>query len=131
MARIALITDDYEMALPLKVMLEADGHSVTRFPDLLRLLTAPSGRDTDAVVLDLSYPGRDRIEDVLEVLRGAPHFRVIASAVASGPEDVRRLRIAKELGAHATLLRPALREEIRAALRAAGIAPAARTEVRG
>jgi DNA-binding response OmpR family regulator len=69
----------------------------------------------DLLVTDLAMPERDGIETIAAVRRQYPHLKILA---ISGAFDANMLRVAKTLGADASLAKPFSSDELVAAVRA-------------
>jgi CheY-like chemotaxis protein len=103
-----LVADDSpEMRSMLSRYLEANGYQVTAVEtgdDAIRVLKT---RYFDLIVTDMLMPGADGIEVMAEIRKRYPSTRIIAITGGGNALDPNLcVRIAKGLGAHATLLKP-------------------------
>jgi DNA-binding response OmpR family regulator len=69
----------------------------------------------DLLVTDLAMPERDGIETIAAARKQYPHLKIL---VISGKFDANMLRVAKTLGADASLAKPFSADELMAAVRA-------------
>ena len=109
MARIVVVDDDEDIRLVLRLMLEAEGHTVVEAASAEEFLALPVSR-SDLVLLDVMMPSADGF-DVLSSLRsrGKDFPRVVMMTAKSGETDRQR---ALARGAVAYVTKPFDREEV-------------------
>jgi CheY-like chemotaxis protein len=98
--RILIVDDSGTDRELFRTILERNGYSVFEASSGKETLKAIQGTRFDMMILDLSMPDMDGFEVLRMVRSKLPHLRII---VASGFMDGNMLRVAKALGATATL----------------------------
>lgn len=110
MARILIVDDDEMVRGTIANMLLSAGHAVTESGDGNAGLAAAAGTAFDLALVDILMPEKEGIETIIELRRKHPALRIIG---ISGRTDlVDFLRLAKELGADATLKKPIHLQEL-------------------
>ena len=101
MARILLVDDEYAVRLPLRRVLESEGHEVTEAIHGDEALQLFGESPFDLVFLDLLMPERDGLSILGGLLNKSPQAKVIAMSEKTNfqPE-------ARDLGAVETLWKP-------------------------
>jgi CheY-like chemotaxis protein len=98
--RILIVDDSATDRELFRAILERDGYSVFEASSGKEALKAIQGTRFDMMILDLSMPDMDGIEVLRMAHAQLPQLKIIA---ASGFMDGNMLRVAKALGATATL----------------------------
>jgi CheY-like chemotaxis protein len=116
MTRVLVIDDDDNLRTMLRIFLESLGCSVLEARDGNEGIALFKSTGADAVITDLIMPGREGLETIGELKRIKLGIMIIA---ISGGERIHaggNLRMAKHLGAAATLMKPFTVEELADAL---------------
>lgn len=116
MATILVIDDDAGMRRTLIRML-SDEHMMFEAKDGAEGLTRFAQHAPDLVITDIVMPIKEGIETIRELRRLAPQVRILA---ISGGGEIRKadyLDMAGKLGANATLPKPVMAAELRAAVK--------------
>jgi len=115
MSRILVVDDDPEIRDLLQDCLRAAGHE---------LIFAANGKDAvdlcaahpvELVITDLIMPEKEGLETIQELRARWPDLKIIA--ISGAPTDWKVLEVARKLGAHQTLAKPFLPDEILAVVR--------------
>ena len=101
MARILVVDDEYSVRLPLRRVLESEGHEVTEAIHGDEALQLFGESPFDLVLLDIFMPERDGISTLGELLVKSPQAKVV---VMSGKANF--LPEARDLGATETIWKP-------------------------
>ncbi len=101
MARILVVDDEYSVRLPLRRVLESEGHEVTEAIHGDEALQLFGESPFDLVLLDIFMPERDGISTLGGLLNKSPQAKVI---VMSGKANF--LPDARDLGATETIWKP-------------------------
>lgn len=117
MPRILIIDDDADLRAALGSLLESAGFEVEDAGDGAAGLAACARELFDVVILDLFMPGKEGIETLRELRRGAASTPVFV--VSGGGQRARTdlLMMARSLGAARTFRKPVDGHELLAALR--------------
>lgn len=112
-----LILDDDEMRNMLQLLLTAEGHSVTTVTGGSEAVSLHQKNPFDLAIIELFMTGCNGFEVFAKLRHGAspPKFIVTAKSVRIPSEDY--LKVAKRLGAHETLAKPFIAEQLLAAVR--------------
>jgi DNA-binding response OmpR family regulator len=103
MARVLVVDDEDLVRKVVRVVLEAEGHTVVEAGDGQSALDALSDAPAEAVVLDLMIPGMDGYEVCRRVKDADPHQKVLVLTAMSEDESVVR---AREAGADDVMTKP-------------------------
>lgn len=106
MAKVLVIDDDEGLRNLFREILHVGGHDAqvaTSGDDGLRRLHE---LDYDVVLTDVVMPDKDGLETIRELRRDFPGVRVVAISGGGCIQGVDYLRMAKLLGANATLAKP-------------------------
>jgi DNA-binding NtrC family response regulator len=106
MARVLVIDDEEDMRNMLVAGLSRDGHTVFQAADGVEGTEILAREPIDLVITDILMPNKEGFEMIIELRKNRPDLKVVAMSgggIMSGPEA---LRVAKNLGAHATLRKP-------------------------
>jgi putative two-component system response regulator len=105
MARILVVDDDADVAVLLRMTLEAEGYGVRVAADGQQALDAVAADVPDLVVLDLDMPNMGGLE-VCERLKQAPATRLLPILILSGGDPAEARVHAWDLGADEFLTKP-------------------------
>jgi CheY-like chemotaxis protein len=97
--------------------LEAAGHAVMRVSTGQAATQLLKRRHFDLVITDIIMPDGDGLELILELKQASPDVRILA--ISGGGRHMQAtdcLKMAKNLGAHAVLLKPFNRDQLSAAV---------------
>ncbi len=101
MARILVVDDEYDIRMPLRRVLESEGHEVTEATHGDEALQLFGESPFDLVLLDIFMPERDGISTLGGLLNKSPQAKVI---IMSGKAHF--LPDARDLGATETIWKP-------------------------
>src|SRR4051812_47444675 len=104
--RILLIDDVAGVRAALQILLEGAGYEVTTAPDGRSGMELFSSAQPDLVITDIIMPDQEGIETIREIRRLHPSMPIIAMSGGGRARNADFLRIAKALGANATLAKP-------------------------
>jgi len=110
--RILIVEDDDELRTVLRQFLEQEGYGVVEAADGRAAMEMQRQTGADLVITDIVMPEMDGIETIMALRRGFPSVKIIA---ISGGERVGPrafLNLAKVLGAHRTLHKPFVFEDM-------------------
>lgn len=110
--RVLVIDDEAPLRLTMRRMLEAAGHEVTEAENGRLGLEAFRRQPTDVVVTDIIMPQKEGIETIRDLRAIAPGVRIIAVSGGGRNQDMNFLRIARKIGADATLPKPFRKETL-------------------
>jgi DNA-binding response OmpR family regulator len=117
MSRILVIEDDFMLSKMIQQMLEHEGYDV---------LVASDGKDAekfyqegnlDLVITDVLMPEKDGLEVIVEIRSKMPQVKIIAISGGGRISHTDYLVTAKRLGAHRTLSKPFVRQDLINALK--------------
>lgn len=116
MARILVVDDNGLARFALRAMVEANGHEVREAGDGDTAIAMFREFEADLVITDMIMPGRHGLDAAAELLSTHPGVKVIA--VSGGgrkglSDDINR---AREMGIHATLVKPFEQNELQSAV---------------
>lgn len=106
MARVLVIDDEEDVRQLLATGLGVDGHTVFEAADGDEGIAMLARQAVDLVITDIVMPNKEGIETIIELRRTHPGLKIIAisgGGIMSGPDT---LRVARSLGAHATMRKP-------------------------
>jgi CheY-like chemotaxis protein len=106
MARILLIEDNDAVRARLGAQLRQAGHELREAANGLAALQTFQTQPADLVITDMIMPGMDGIETIEVLRRRFPEVKIIAMAEHGFVSAESCLRIAAQLGAHRTLVKP-------------------------
>lgn len=111
---ILVIDDDETLALAVKLMLEAEGYSVTLADDGDMGLRALDQQPFDLVITDIIMPEREGLETILTIGKRYPGLPVIAISGGGRNSAMKSsyLYMAQKMGAASTLQKPFSRGEL-------------------
>jgi|SRR2546426_923959 len=116
MARILVIEDHPAMRDVLEESLMAAGHEVRTAANGKEGVALFRAHPADLVITDLLMPEKEGLETIKDLRARAPALKIIAISGAS--PEWRVLDMAKQLGAHKTLVKPFTPQEILGAVEA-------------
>ncbi|MCS7314826.1 MAG: response regulator [Bryobacterales bacterium] len=102
--RILVVDDDDEARLALRRMLEEAGFDVLEAPNGRVALGICRSHPLDVVITDICMPEQEGLETIQALRREFPRVKLIA--ISGQPAAAVYLRMAKLLGAQATLEKP-------------------------
>lgn len=100
---IIVVDDDDTVRRVLRRMLESVGYEVREAPNGRRAVAEFRQRPADLLITDIFMPEQEGIETISALRREHPDLRIIAISGIAGDHY---LRMAKMLGARATLQKP-------------------------
>ena len=107
MAKLVCIIDDDELVrAKIAQDLQALGFDTVEVEDSRNLPKLLSERPVDAVVVDLVMPEKDGVELISEIRRGWPKVRIVAISGGGRIGPNLYLKIARQMGASACLVKP-------------------------
>jgi DNA-binding response OmpR family regulator len=109
--RVLVIDDEATLRQTMRRMLESAGHTVMEAENGRVGLEVFRLQPADVVVTDIIMPQKEGIETIRDLRVIAPGVRIIAVSGGGRNQDMDFLRIARKLGADATLAKP-FRKEI-------------------
>jgi len=113
-ARILVVDDDETVRLALRRMLESAGYEVLEAPNGRVAMTLCREDPPDLMITDIFMPEQEGMETIQAMRREFPGVKLIA---VSGQAGGVYLRVAKLLGAQATLEKPLRMETVLATVR--------------
>lgn len=116
MSRIVLGDDDDALRTMLRVTLEKLGHEVREARNGREILQLCRADPPELVLTDLVMPEKEGVETIGELRRSWPQVKIIAMSGSDHADNY--LRIARVMGAAATLAKPFSVEEMTAAMTA-------------
>lgn len=102
-ASIIVVDDDDTVRRVLRRMLESVGYEVREAPNGRRAVAEFHNRPADLLITDIFMPEQEGIETISALRREHPDLKIIAISGIAGDHY---LRMAKLLGARATLQKP-------------------------
>ena len=118
MPRILLVDDDDSFRKMLQLTLVKLGHEVTEARDGKEALHLCAQEPPDVVLTDLVMPEKEGLETIATLKRGWPEVKVIAMSGGARINARDFLKVAKLMGAHATLEKPFSNQEMAMAIEA-------------
>ncbi len=113
MPKILLVDDDKLIREMLQNMLEKEDYATELASDGDEAIRMFHKFKPDLVVTDIIMPEKEGIEIIQQFLRENPAVKILAiSGGALNIDSKSTLRMAKALGAHATLSKPLFRDEL-------------------
>jgi DNA-binding response OmpR family regulator len=117
MAKLVCIIDDDELVrAKIAQDLQALGFDTVEVEDSRNLPKLLSERPVDAVVVDLVMPEKDGVELISEIRRGWPNVRIVAISGGGRIGPNLYLKIARQMGAAACLVKPVVAAALAEAL---------------
>ncbi len=107
--RILVVDDDDDVRLVLRRMLEGAGYEVIEAPNGRAAMVECRNQPVDLMITDIFMPDQEGMETINQVRREYPQLKVIA---ISGQASTVYLKMAKLLGAQATLEKPLRMEKV-------------------
>jgi two-component system, chemotaxis family, chemotaxis protein CheY len=114
MARILIVDDDPAIRESIRAMLETDGHGVSEAANGVLVDAIVEAWAPDIIVLDILMPAKDGIETITSLRRAGHTVKIIAMSGPPSSPFMDFLRIARRLGAQATLKKPFNADTLRA-----------------
>ena len=116
--KILVIDDERSVRRMVAKMLAADGHEVIAAADGVEGLAVFRRERPAVVVTDIIMPNQEGMETIMALRHEDPRVRIIAMSGSGTPDgELNYLRMAKLLGADASLEKPFRAEELRAVVR--------------
>ena len=110
---ILVIDDDREVREVVCKMLINEGYDVLEAANGEEgLQTIKSESDINLVITDLIMPEKEGIETIVEVKRDYPHIKILAISGGGKSDPQSYLRLAKAMGAHLTLAKPFVKQDL-------------------
>jgi len=104
--RVLVVDDNDDLRSTVQMLLQADGFDVAVASDGQEALIQHRAKPADVVVTDLFMPDKDGIETILELRRTYPGVKIVAMSGWTSTQGSDYLRVAREIGAAATLTKP-------------------------
>ena len=104
--RILVVDDNADLRSTIQALLQADGFDVVVAGDGEAALAAHQSRPADVVITDLFMPDKDGIETIVELKKISPKVKILAISGWTSTQGSDYLRVAREIGAAATLQKP-------------------------
>jgi DNA-binding response OmpR family regulator len=104
--RILVVDDNADLRSTIQALLQADGFEVVVAGDGEEALAAHQSRPADVVITDLFMPDKDGIETIVELKKISPAVKILAISGWTSTQGSDYLRVAREIGAAATLQKP-------------------------
>ena len=126
MARVLVVDDDSLVRGTIRLALQRAKHEVLEAEDgekALALLKNLNAGPVDLVITDIIMPEIDGIGLVTALHKRYPPLRILVISGGGRTRNLDFLRMAKELGAHATLPKPFAPEQLLAAVEEALASP--------
>jgi CheY-like chemotaxis protein len=110
--QILIVEDDDELRSVLREVLEREGYGVAEAADGKAAMELQRLTGADLVITDIIMPEMDGIETIMALRKGFPWVKIIAMSGGhrAGPRAF--LNLAKALGAHRTLHKPFIFEDM-------------------
>jgi len=86
--------------------LGADGHVVFEAADGVEGIAMVGRHPVDVVITDILMPNKEGIETIIELRKTRPGLKIVAMSGGGIMSGADTLRVARSLGAHATLRKP-------------------------
>lgn len=112
--KVLAVDDDEAILTILFNVLTDAGYEVATARDGAQALRIAQTQSFDLLLTDLVMPDRDGIEVIQSIRKQQPNLRIIA---ISGAFEGNMLRVAKHLGAHATMPKPCSPRDLLAVIR--------------
>lgn len=112
MADIMVIEDNAEIRILIRAILEKEGHEVREAFDGEEGVALYEDQPSDLVLTDLFMPKRGGIETISDLLEINPDVKIIAMTAHGSEEQYDFLKVAKALGAVATLEKPFISKDL-------------------
>lgn len=112
MAHILVLEDNDMVRKTLCNILTRAGHVVRDFETGLEGIRFLRKNEIDLLITDIFMPDKDGLEVLKELQEQRAHFKIIAITGGGRNGNMNFLPVAKRLGAHATLNKPFLRNEL-------------------
>jgi len=106
MARVLVIDDEVDVRRLLAAGLGADGHTVLEAADGDEGVAVLGRQAVDLVITDIVMPNKEGFETIIELRKTHPWLKIIAISGGGIMSGTDTLRVARSLGAHATLHKP-------------------------
>jgi len=105
-SQILIVEDDDELRAVMREVLEQEGYGVAEASDGRAAMEIQRLTGADLVITDIVMPEMDGIETIMALRKGFPWVKIIAMSGGhrAGPRAF--LNLAKALGAHRTLHKP-------------------------
>jgi DNA-binding response OmpR family regulator len=110
--RILIIDDEEPLRLLIRRILETSEHDVTEAPDGRAGLATFQAQPFDAVVTDIVMPETEGAETILKLRRLDKDVRIVAISGGGTLMSLDLLKLARSLGADATLPKPFTAQEL-------------------
>jgi DNA-binding response OmpR family regulator len=110
--RILVIDDEPALRELIRRMLEPAGHQVIEAPDGKAGMKAFKAQQFDVVVTDVVMPEKEGIETIMEMRRLNQTMRIVAISGGGRIKNMDFLKLARGLGADATLPKPFRKDEL-------------------
>jgi DNA-binding response OmpR family regulator len=104
--RILVVDDNEDLRSTIQALLQADGFEVAVAADGQAAIASHQSQPADVVITDLFMPDKDGIETIVELRRLSPLVKIIAMSGWTSTQGSDYLRVAREIGASATLQKP-------------------------
>lgn len=114
--RVLIIDDEDNLRHILRRMLEQEKHEVVEAPNGRAGLTIFRRQPFDAVITDIIMPEKEGVETIMEMRALKKDVRIVAMSGGGRGMNLDFLKMAKQLGADATLPKPFRKEELLACL---------------
>ncbi len=114
--KILLVDDDPIVLESLDLTLQEGGHDVTPVNDGLYAVEEANRNVFDVLITDLIMPGKEGIETIRHFQKHHPGTAIIAITGGARISSTPYLKIAKALGAQATLAKPFSASELYSAV---------------
>lgn len=112
MAKILIVDDDEAVRGTIANMLVTAGHLVAESEDGNAGLASAARSAFDLALVDILMPDKEGIETIIELRHQYPALRIVGISGGGRVDFVDFLRLAKELGADATLRKPIHMKEL-------------------
>jgi len=111
-ALILVIDDEDIVRKSICKMLEAEGHEVQEAKTGLEGLSRFKQQPPDVLITDILMPDKDGLEIIRELHTAYPKVKILAITGGGAAGNLDFLPQAKAFGAHATLHKPFMRDEL-------------------
>ena len=119
MANILIIDDQDIVRQSVRKILEPEGHTLAEASTGKEGLNLVHGQSFDLLITDIFMPEIDGLEVIQKLHQEKPNLKILAITGGGTMGGLNLLPQAKAFGAHATLRKPFLREELLEALQLA------------
>lgn len=116
MARVLVVDDNGFARFAMRAMVEAEGHEVMEANDGDAALAIALDFAPDIVITDMIMPGRHGLDAARELLSALPGVKLIAVSGGGRKGFWTDMVKAREIGVHATLVKPFEQDELQAAV---------------